>query len=309
MMISEIPFPDEAKDFICFGIGMFSTFLLFLLEIPLASLGRRLVPRGVSDSSKHRLDQNGIPEKEGTGEKVFEVENRAGALEDQSSVKTHLSPHTWTTRISDPWTRGTQSPVDEHVKEQVEKTAGNTILSVEFLHPGDNDEKSSRKIFQNIRSHFCAFNNLNGLKYRLYEQTIFILIFIAEGFLWEGAWNLNSTYVISDLKVGGWVNHLMGSFVLFMMGLTSDGGTCGCVRDEPVLGGFGPKGTPYLYPNKFVRLIVEEAVKEEEEEELVRNFMLNRVIFYCYGNISQGLIDPENLKNYSTTFLINEFGY
>ena len=267
MMISEIPFPDGLEDFICLGIGMLSTVLLFALEIPLALMGRRLVPCSVIDNN-HRLNHNGVPEKVKTGDEVFKKESGAG-VEDQSSMKTHLSPQTWTTRIGDPWTRGTQNTVDESVmEEQVEKSAGKTIPNVELLQPGEQSGKSSQTSLKK-RSHSYALN-LNSLKSRLYEQTIFILVFIAEGFLWEGAWNLNSTYVISDLKVGGWVNHLLGTFILFHMGLTSDGGACGCVKDEPVLGGSGTKGTPHLYPNKFIRLIVEEAV----EEELVRSFKL-----------------------------------
>jgi len=67
---------------------------------------------------------------------------------------------------------------------------------------------------------------------RVYDNAVCLLLFASEAFLWRGVWNLNSTFMISDLFLGGWINHAAGTVVLMMLQLFSYVGICGCARDD-----------------------------------------------------------------------------
>jgi hypothetical protein len=67
---------------------------------------------------------------------------------------------------------------------------------------------------------------------RLFWEDVCIAAgFVALKFLWRGGWNLNSTYMIADTLIGGWVNFIFGSIALLLLQLMSYAGACGCGID------------------------------------------------------------------------------
>lgn len=190
-----IPFPEGLGDFICFGVGMFSVVIIFMLEIPFALMGRCLVS-GTRWTSETILETQ-------PSESVSAFGSRDRAI------------------------RRTSGPC-EMVRNMFRFSAKRKAL----------------------------------LKLRIYENLVFLLIFCCEAFLWLGAWNLNSTYIVPDKKVGGWINHAFGSFLLIILGLMTFGGYCGCGSDDSILGSlleFTSQDSLYLYPNRYIRSIVEDA--------------------------------------------------
>jgi len=65
-----------------------------------------------------------------------------------------------------------------------------------------------------------------------FDDVVCLLLFASEAFLWRGVWNLNATFMISDLFLGGWVNHAAGTVILTALQLFSYVGICGCARDH-----------------------------------------------------------------------------
>ena len=65
----------------------------------------------------------------------------------------------------------------------------------------------------------------------LYEDLVYAVVFVSEWFLWRGGWNLNTSYVIADPLIGGWVNFVIGTVLLFALQLFSFVGGCGCSLD------------------------------------------------------------------------------
>ena len=68
----------------------------------------------------------------------------------------------------------------------------------------------------------------------IYDDAICLLLFVCEAFLWRGVWNLNATFMLSDLFVGGWVNHAVGTVLMMTLQVFSYVGVCGCARDDDV---------------------------------------------------------------------------
>jgi len=66
----------------------------------------------------------------------------------------------------------------------------------------------------------------------VYDDAVCLLLFACEAFLWRGVWNLNATFMIADPRLGGWLNHAVGSLILFALQLFSYVGICGCARDQ-----------------------------------------------------------------------------
>lgn len=78
----------------------------------------------------------------------------------------------------------------------------------------------------------ARLDDVGGRWWRLvWEDVAFFVVFVGEGFLWLGAWNINATYLIADPLVGGWVNHAIGTSALFALQLFSYAGACGCSID------------------------------------------------------------------------------
>ena len=79
------------------------------------------------------------------------------------------------------------------------------------------------------------------------------MLFACEAFLWRGVWNLNATFMFSDLFLGGWINHAVGTVVMMPLQLFSYVGVCGCARDDDTPGDEGRKiciGVPRPFPPK-----------------------------------------------------------
>ena len=66
----------------------------------------------------------------------------------------------------------------------------------------------------------------------VYDDAVCLLLFACEAFLWRGVWNLNATFLLSDLLVGGWVNHAAGTVIMMTLQLFSYVGICGCALDD-----------------------------------------------------------------------------
>ena len=66
----------------------------------------------------------------------------------------------------------------------------------------------------------------------VYDDLVCLMVFVCEAFLWRGVWNLNATFMFSDLFLGGWVNHAAGTVILMSLQLFSYVGICGCGRDD-----------------------------------------------------------------------------
>jgi len=75
----------------------------------------------------------------------------------------------------------------------------------------------------------------------VFDDTVCLTLFVCEAFLWRGVWNLNATFMLSDLFLGGWVNHAAGTVVLMVLQLFSYVGICGCARDDDVPSDEGKK--------------------------------------------------------------------
>jgi len=74
----------------------------------------------------------------------------------------------------------------------------------------------------------------NRLLLLIYDDAVCFLLFFCEAFLWRGVWNLNATFMFSDLFLGGWVNHAAGTVIMMALQLFSYVGICGCARDDDV---------------------------------------------------------------------------
>ncbi|ESN98105.1 hypothetical protein HELRODRAFT_193091 [Helobdella robusta] len=98
-----------------------------------------------------------------------------------------------------------------------------------------------------------------------YENSIYMVAFISEALLWIGAWNVNSSYIIPDQQIGGWVNHLVGTFMLILCGIMSYGGACGCCDDSSILAGCLDMVVPtkfhHIYPIKYLRTMYEDRIR------------------------------------------------
>lgn len=60
---------------------------------------------------------------------------------------------------------------------------------------------------------------------RIYEDFIYVIIFLFITPLWRGTWNLNTRYFLPELPIGGWVNHCIG---LVLMVATQTLSNVGC---------------------------------------------------------------------------------
>ena len=75
----------------------------------------------------------------------------------------------------------------------------------------------------------------------VYDDAVCLLLFVCEAFLWRGVWNLNATFMLSDLLLGGWFNHAAGTAVMMTLQLFSYVGICGCACDRDVPSDEGEK--------------------------------------------------------------------
>ena len=66
----------------------------------------------------------------------------------------------------------------------------------------------------------------------VYDDSVCLLLFACEAFLWRGVWNLNATFMIADLFLGGWINHAAGTVIMMTLQLFSYVGVCGCAVDD-----------------------------------------------------------------------------
>ena len=66
----------------------------------------------------------------------------------------------------------------------------------------------------------------------VYDDSVCLLLFACEAFLWRGVWNLNATFMIADLFLGGWVNQAAGAVIMMILQLFSYVGVCGCALDD-----------------------------------------------------------------------------
>ena len=85
----------------------------------------------------------------------------------------------------------------------------------------------------------------------IYEDIMYIFVYLTLLLLWRGCWNMNTRYVITDPALGGPVNYVLGLVALLSLRTFSVVSGCGCVRDgEETLGGaFFPIKYLYIYTN------------------------------------------------------------
>ena len=62
---------------------------------------------------------------------------------------------------------------------------------------------------------FQISERLGRMKYKiwkiLYEDFIYLCAMVVLFLAWHGGWYLNATYMLGDLEIGGWVNHVIGT--------------------------------------------------------------------------------------------------
>jgi Fuseless len=83
----------------------------------------------------------------------------------------------------------------------------------------------------NLFAQFAA--RWHGWRRLVVDDVVTFMQFVSEAFLWRGAWNLNTKFVITDPFLGGWVNHAIGTFLLMSLQIFSYVGTVGCSLDVP----------------------------------------------------------------------------
>ena len=58
-------------------------------------------------------------------------------------------------------------------------------------------------------------NGRNALKL-VWEDAIYMIVLVFIAIIWRGIWNLDIRYLITDDRIGGWVNHVAGTFALWI---------------------------------------------------------------------------------------------
>ena len=81
----------------------------------------------------------------------------------------------------------------------------------------------------------------------LWEDTMYLFIFGVLALLWRGVWNLNAEYLIKELPLGAWVNHVLGTAGLMAMQTFGEVSAFGMLRD-----GQDPKGEAF-FPIDYLR--------------------------------------------------------
>jgi len=95
----------------------------------------------------------------------------------------------------------------------------------------------------------------------IWEDCVYIVVFIVMLVIWHGYWNMNIRYCITDPIIGGIVNHVCGGAMLLFCGVFRLVGTCGVGVD-----GFGIAGEAF-FPVRYCELWALYKQKGTEETE------------------------------------------
>ena len=85
----------------------------------------------------------------------------------------------------------------------------------------------------------------------IYEDVVYLFVYVTLVLLWRGCWHMNMRYVFEDPNIGGPVNHCLGLVALLLLRTFSIIAGCGCIRDggEALGGAFFPIQYLYIYTN------------------------------------------------------------
>lgn len=95
----------------------------------------------------------------------------------------------------------------------------------------------------------------------VWEDSVYFLVFIFLSMQWRGIWNLNAEYLIKELPLGGWVNHLMGTAGLMAMQTFSEVSAFGMIRD-----GTDPGGEAF-FPVHYLRILLKKSYDDTSKSE------------------------------------------
>ena len=76
---------------------------------------------------------------------------------------------------------------------------------------------------------------LDKVKIMMYEDIICFFVFVSLSFMWLGAWEVNIHIFNFGEPADAWINFVAGSACLFLFGLVSFAGVCGCAHDMPLI--------------------------------------------------------------------------
>ena len=92
----------------------------------------------------------------------------------------------------------------------------------------------------------------------VWEDTIYFIVFLVVTMLWIGLWNLNTEYVLKEMPLGGWVNHVVGTMGLLVMQTYSEVSAFGITLD-----GTDPRGKAF-FPTHYLRHFLKNYYSQDE---------------------------------------------